>query len=92
MGTRYSFEGLKRTGREIDHLHPSNTVIKIEWKRISPSLYALVEDMDDFAAPVAENTVLNTLFPDTIVSVPATGCSVLHSGTVGRYHGGTVGR
>jgi hypothetical protein len=82
VGTGYSFGGLKRPGREIDHLPPSNTDAKIEWSHISPPLYVLVEDTDDRAAPVAENTFLNTLCPNTTVPVPATGCSVLHSGTV----------
>ena len=81
-GYRLFFRGGKAAGREFNHLPPSNTDVKIEWNHISPPLYALVEDMDDLVAPVVENTFLNILCPNTIVFVPATGCSVLHSGTV----------
>ena len=61
VGIGYSFEGVKRPGCEIDHLPPSNTDLKTEWSHISPPLYSLVEDMDDLAAPVAENAFLNTV-------------------------------
>lgn len=63
MGTCYSFEGVKQPERETDHLPPSNTDVKYEWSHISPPLYALVEDMDDPAVTVAENTFLNALCP-----------------------------
>jgi hypothetical protein len=53
MGTRDSFPGVKRPGREADHSPPSSAEVKNAWSYISTPQYAfmawcLVKHMDNF--------------------------------------------